>query len=77
LTRVQLSVLHALVTLFPDYDIFIRARPEKLLAFDRAIGSDSIRRALQNGTSVDYLLKTIDQQCSLFYKQRHKYLLYK
>ena len=76
-TRVQLSVLHALVTLFPDYDIFIRARPEKLLAFDKAIGSDSIRRALQNGTSIEYLLKTIDQQCSAFCKQRQRYLLYK
>lgn len=77
LTRVQMSVLHALLMLYPDYNIFQRAKPEKLLAFDKAVGSDEVRRALQNGTTVNELLQKFELQRANFMDKRKKYLLYK
>ncbi len=77
MTRVQMAILSALLTMFPDNNIFKRARPEKLLNFDRAVGSDFVRLALQQGATIDELIKIFDQQSSHFRKQRQKYLLYK
>ncbi|MCX7985150.1 MAG: DUF1343 domain-containing protein [Bacteroidetes bacterium] len=76
LTRVQLAILKALLILFPSYNIFERAKPEKLLAFDKAVGNDFVRQALQSGVPVDDILHHIELQIRNFQKIRQKYLLY-
>ncbi len=76
LTHVELSILEALVHLFPEYNIFTRAKPDRLEMFDKVEGTYEVRRQLMNGVSVDDLLRTIDQQRSLFMIKREKYLLY-
>lgn len=77
LTRVQLSILKALLTLFPSYNIFDRAKPEKLLAFDKAIGTEFIRQSLQRGVHIDDILNHIELQLKNYQKVRQKYLLYR
>ncbi len=75
-TRVELSILEALVHLFPEYNIFTRAKPEKLEMFDKVLGTFEIRRQLTNGVAVDEIVRTLNQQRSMFMIKREKYLLY-
>ncbi|MCX6121669.1 MAG: DUF1343 domain-containing protein [Ignavibacteriales bacterium] len=77
MTQVQITILEALLHLFPDNNIFDRAKPERINSFDKAVGTDDIRRALQNGTSVEEILHRIDQMRAQFMVKREKYLLYK
>jgi uncharacterized protein YbbC (DUF1343 family) len=74
--QVQIAILEALLRLFPENNIFDRARPDRLNSFDKAVGTDDIRRALQNGTSVEEILRRMDQQRAGFMIKREKYLLY-
>jgi len=76
MTLVQISILEALVHLFPENNIFDRAKPEKINSFDKAVGTDILRRALQNKTSVDEILHKMNESQSQFKKSREKYLLY-
>ena len=76
LTQVQLSILEALYTLFPDRNIFDRAKPERLEAFDRVLGTAEIRRDIIAHVPVEDMLSRIDQQRALFMIKREKYLLY-
>jgi uncharacterized protein YbbC (DUF1343 family) len=76
MTQVQIAILEALLHLFPDNNIFDRAKPERINSFDKAVGTDDIRRALQNKTSVEEILYNIDQLRAQFMIQREKYLLY-
>jgi uncharacterized protein YbbC (DUF1343 family) len=77
ITQVQIAILEALLYLFPDNNIFDRAKPEKINAFDKAVGTDDLRRALQNKTSVEEILHRIDLLRAQFMIKREKYLLYK
>jgi uncharacterized protein YbbC (DUF1343 family) len=77
MTQVQLAILEALLRLFPDNNIFDRAKPDKINSFDKAVGTDDIRHALQNKTSVKEILHRIDQLQAQFMVKREKYLLYK
>ncbi len=76
LTQVQISILEALLRLYPDKNIFQRAKPERINSFDKAVGSDEIRIALLNGTPVEELLNNINQQRAIFMIKREKYLIY-
>ena len=77
MTHVQIAILEALLHLFPDNNIFDRAKPDRINSFDKAVGTDDIRRELQNKTSVEEILKRIDQLKTQFMITREKYLLYK
>ncbi len=77
MTQVQIAILEALLHLFPDNNIFDRAKPERINSFDKAVGTDDIRRDLQSNTSVDEILRRIDQLRTEFMIKREKYLLYK
>jgi len=77
MTQVQIAILEALLHLFPDNNIFDRAKPDRINSFDKAVGTDDIRRALQNRTSVEEILHRIDQLRGQFMIKREKYLLYK
>jgi uncharacterized protein YbbC (DUF1343 family) len=74
--QVQIAILEALVRLFPENNIFDRAKAERVNSFDKAVGTDDIRRALQNGTSVEEILHRMDQLREQFLIKREKYLLY-
>ena len=76
MTGVQVSVLDALQRLFPQKDIFERAKPERSESFDKAAGSSELRHALRNRKTVKEILKTMKDECSRFMAKRGKYLLY-
>ena len=76
MTAVQLTILDALERLFPENDIYRRAKPERLEGFDKVNGSSDIRIALQHHTSVEELLRSLDQKRAQFMIKREKYLLY-
>jgi len=74
--QIQIAILEALVRLFPENNIFNRAKPEKINSFDKAVGTDDIRRSLLNGTSVEEILRRIDQQRAQYMIKREKYIIY-
>lgn len=76
LTQVQLTILETLIRLFPENNIFGHAKPERINAFDKAVGTDEIRRALQSLTPVDEILRRIDQLRAVYMIKREKYLIY-
>ena len=76
MTTVQFTILDALRKVFPDKDIYERAKPERIASFDKAVGTSDIRIAHQNGKSVDELIRQMDQARALFMIKREKYLLY-
>jgi uncharacterized protein YbbC (DUF1343 family) len=76
MTAVQVTILDALRRLFPQNDIFGRAKPDRLEAFDKVTGSTDLRTALQNHTSVEEILTSIDEERAQFMIKREKYLLY-
>ena len=77
MTAVQVNVLDALERLWPDWDIFARAKPDRLTSFDNAVGSSELRQQLQSHKPVDEVLKGIDRDLAPFMVAREKYLLYK
>lgn len=76
MTAVQVNVIDALQRLFPEKNIFSRAKPDRLGSFDKATGSDEMRKAFQNRQSVEEILRTIDRERAPFMIERQKYLLY-
>jgi uncharacterized protein YbbC (DUF1343 family) len=76
MTAVQLTILDALGRLFPQNDIYARAKPDRLDAFDKVNGSSDVRVALQRHTSVEELLRSMDRERAHFMIKREKYLLY-
>ena len=76
LSVVQFSVLEALYRLYPDRNIFERAKPERIQSFDKVNGSDRIRQLLINEGNVDNVLRTIDEERARFVIKREKYLIY-
>lgn len=76
LSVVQFAVLEALYRLFPDRDIFQRARTEKIQMFDKVNGSNRVRELLQTKGNVDEILRVIDRERAQFMIKREKYLLY-
>jgi uncharacterized protein YbbC (DUF1343 family) len=75
-TQVQLWILDALLHVFPEYNIFARAKQDRLEMFDKVEGTFEIRRQLLNGVPVEDILRNINQQRSLYMIKREKYLLY-
>ncbi|MBI5463584.1 MAG: DUF1343 domain-containing protein, partial [Ignavibacteriales bacterium] len=76
MTAVQIHVLDALHRMFPDKNIFERAKSDKLEMFDKVVGSAQLRRALLNDAAVDDILKQIELQNEQYKMMRKKYLLY-
>jgi uncharacterized protein YbbC (DUF1343 family) len=76
MTAVQVNVIDALQRLFPEKDIFARAKPDRIGSFDKATGSDELRNAFQSRRSVEEILRSIDRERAPFMIERQKYLLY-
>lgn len=76
MTSVQINVIDALQRLFPERNIFTRAKPERISSFDKAMGSDQMRKMFQNRRPVEEILREIDREKAPFMIERQKYLLY-
>lgn len=73
---VQVSILEALCRLVPGRTIFDRARPDKVLMFDKVVGSDMVRKLLVSKGNGDDLLRKFDRDRAVFLPRRQLYLLY-
>ena len=76
MTAVQVNILDALQRVFPEKNIFARAKPDRINSFDKAAGSDEMRKALQKRQPVEEILRDIDRSRAPFMVERQKYLLY-
>jgi uncharacterized protein YbbC (DUF1343 family) len=76
MTAVQVNIIDALQRMFPEKNIFSRAKPDRINSFDTATGSDELRKAFQSGKPVEEILRTIDRERAPFMIERQKYLLY-
>jgi uncharacterized protein YbbC (DUF1343 family) len=76
LMEVQLSIMDAILKLYPDSN-FIESAGRRINAFDRANGGDAIRKQLLQRTPVAELMKNFEKQVKEFNRKREKYLLYR
>jgi uncharacterized protein YbbC (DUF1343 family) len=76
LTAVQLHILSALYVLFPEKNIYTRAKRERIESFDKIFGTADIRHDLVTYTRVDDMLAKMNVKRAEFNKKREKYLLY-
>lgn len=76
MTAVQVSILDALQRLFPEKDIFVRAKPDRIGSFDKAVGSSELRQDLRSRRPVEEILRDIERARAPFMVERMKYLLY-
>jgi uncharacterized protein YbbC (DUF1343 family) len=76
LSVVQFAILEALFRLFPERDIFQRARTDKVQMFDKVNGSDRVRMLLQTKGNVDEVLRVIDTERASYMIKRERYLIY-
>jgi uncharacterized protein YbbC (DUF1343 family) len=69
----QLHILAAIQLLYPEQHIF---QSEGTAMFDKANGTDKIRRELEKGTAADVIIQSWQPELNAFLKIRAKYLIY-
>jgi uncharacterized protein YbbC (DUF1343 family) len=62
--------------LFPEKNIYTRAKRERIESFDKIFGTADIRHDLVTYTRVDDMLAKMNVKRAEFNKKREKYLLY-
>lgn len=70
---VQVHILTTIQKLYPDKDIFNTPR---ISSFDRAFGTDEVRKAVIRGDSAEKIIASWQEQLEKFNKIREKYLIY-
>lgn len=76
LIAVQLTVIDVLLKEYPDRNLFARAKPDRNGSFDKAMGTDEVRRRFLSREPVDEIIEWAAKQASDFSIRRQKYLLY-
>ncbi|HAA02788.1 MAG TPA: DUF1343 domain-containing protein [Syntrophobacteraceae bacterium] len=76
LTAVQLTILDVLLREYPSRNLFDRAKSDRISSFDRAMGTDEVRKRFQARESVESILEWAAKQASDFSIRRQKYLMY-
>ncbi len=67
----------ALLCHFRDYyPSYFRWKPAKFKIFDKAMGTQKIRKDIQSGKSLNSILKSLQKDLTKFNKKRLKYLIY-
>jgi len=57
LTAVQLTIIDVLRKEYPARDLFAKAKPDRIGSFDKAAGTDELRKLFQAGKSLDEILE--------------------
>ena len=70
-----LKIMQAHIELYPDHDLF--AKKDRVSMFNKVVGNDAIKEALQNGKSVDEIEASWQPELDAFKTIREKYLLYR
>ena len=69
-------IIEALLTLYPERFNFKIPAPKNIDMFDRANGTDTIRKQFQSGIKAEEIVKSYEPQLKEFIEKRKKYLLY-
>lgn len=77
LMKTQLYVLQELHEMYPDYNIFEKTNSRHLSAFDKAMGTDKVRKEFMKNFKVADVGKYLDKDIESFRKLSQKYYLYK
>jgi uncharacterized protein YbbC (DUF1343 family) len=70
---VQIHILEAVHKLYPQQDIFAT---ERVASFDKAMGTDAVRKQLMAGQSAEAIMAGWSKELGQFMAQRAKYLRY-
>jgi len=71
--RTQIHILTALKKLYHEHDIF---KTDRIQNFYRAIGTDKVQQAIEDGKSADEIIAQWQTEIQEFMKIRQKYLIY-
>jgi uncharacterized protein YbbC (DUF1343 family) len=71
--RVQLHILEAIHSLYPQQDIFAS---DRVASFDKAMGTDQVRKQIMAGKSADEIMAGWSTDLAKFVGLRKKYLRY-
>jgi len=72
--RVQMHLIDAILKLYPGQKIFDTPR---VTSFDRAMGTDRVRKALLRGEAPDAIIASWEAELKAFEQRLQRYLLYK
>jgi uncharacterized protein YbbC (DUF1343 family) len=72
----QLHLLYFLYQMYPDHNLFRTSVASKVQMFDKAMGSDKVRLALEAGATPDMILRDSQIDLLQFRRVRDKYLIY-
>ncbi|MCK9409716.1 MAG: DUF1343 domain-containing protein [Bacteriovoracaceae bacterium] len=76
LTNIQLHVIGALISLYPDRNPFLTTDSSRNAMFDKVAGTDDVRKMLTSGSSAETIINSWQKELSKFMEMRKKYLLY-
>ena len=71
--RIQVHILTAIQKLYPEQNIFNTTR---VTSFDKAFGTDEVRKAIVSGDSAEKIIASWSDQLEKFKQIRQNYLLY-
>jgi uncharacterized protein YbbC (DUF1343 family) len=72
----QLHLLYFLYQMYPEHNLFRTAVASKVQMFDKAMGSDTIRLALEAGATPGMILRDAKEDLQQFRRIREQYLMY-
>ncbi len=72
----QLHLLYFLYQMYPEHNLFRSAVENKVKMFDKALGSDSVRLALEAGATPGMILRDMEEPLRRFNRTRRHYLIY-
>jgi uncharacterized protein YbbC (DUF1343 family) len=70
----QLHILAAVLKLFPEQEVF---NPQRIVSFDRAMGTDRVRLALMRGESPEAIMTSWEKDLASYRQKRERYLIYR
>ncbi len=76
LMKTQLFVLQELHDMYPNFNIFKKTNSRHLSAFDKAMGTDKVRKIFMKNFKVSDVEKYLDKDIEVFRELSKKYYLY-
>jgi uncharacterized protein YbbC (DUF1343 family) len=76
LTNVQFYIIEEMNTLWPGHAVLANASPDRISMFDKVMGTDEVRKAINAGTPVNDILGGWNAELDRFKAKRQRYLLY-
>jgi len=73
----QIKLMEILQELYPEQNIFSEENAGGQSAFNKALGTDDVRRWIEDGQSAEFILEQLEPRRAIFEDIRRKYRFYK